>query len=258
MRKSSSALVNFGLAALPFLCLLAFWSVLRMTGWINPALLPSPTEVAQSLWEHLEQGDYTINVVMSVQRVVLGLLLGMLFAVPVGFLIGWYRPVRRFVDPLINFFRALPPIALIPLAIVYLGIGEVAKVAILFYASFFAAVIVMYEGMVQISPVYIRVARTLGATDFEIFRKVMLPMTVPHMLTALRVALGVAWATLVASELVAAQEGLGAMIQNASAFFDLRTIYLGIISIGALALLMDVALRRVSNRLVSWQDKTEN
>lgn len=258
MRKSSSALVNFGLAVLPFLCLLAFWSVLRMTGWINPALLPSPAEVAQSLWAHLEQGDYIINVVMSVQRVVLGLLLGMLFAVPVGFLIGWYKPVRRFVDPLINFFRALPPIALIPLAIVYLGIGEIAKVAILFYASFFAAVIVMYEGMVQISPVYIRVARTLGATDFEIFRKVMLPMTVPHMLTALRVALGVAWATLVASELVAAQEGLGAMIQNASAFFDLRTIYLGIISIGALALLMDVALRRVSSRLVSWQDKTEN
>lgn len=258
MKKSSNALANFGWAVLPFIFLLVFWTALRMTGLINPTLLPSPAEVAQTLWTHLTEGDFIINVLMSVQRVVLGLLLGMLCAVPVGFLIGWYKPVRRFVDPLINFFRALPPIALIPLAIVYLGIGEVAKVAILFYASFFAAVIVMYEGMVQISPVYIRVARTLGATDFEIFRKVMLPMTVPHMLTALRVALGVAWATLVASELVAAQEGLGAMIQNASAFFDLRTIYLGIISIGVLALLMDIGLRRLSNRLVSWQDKTEN
>jgi NitT/TauT family transport system permease protein len=148
-------------------------------------------------------------------------------------------------------------IALIPLVIVYLGIGEVAKIAILFYASFFAAVIVMYEGMTQISPVYIRVARTLGATDFEIFTKVMLPMTVPHMLTALRVALGVAWATLVASDLVAAQQGLGAMIQNASAFFDLGTIYLGIICIGALALAMDLLLRRISKRLVAWQDKVE-
>ncbi|NYT84424.1 ABC transporter permease [Pollutimonas harenae] len=258
MKKSSNALVNIGWAVLPFLFLLVFWTALRMTGLINPTLLPSPAEVAQTLWVHLTEGNFIVNVYMSAQRVVLGLLLGMLLAVPVGFLIGWYRPVRRFVDPLINFFRALPPIALIPLAIVYLGIGEVAKVAILFYASFFAAVIVMYEGMIQISPVYIRVARTLGATDFEIFRKVMLPMTVPHMLTALRVALGVAWATLVASELVAAQEGLGAMIQNASAFFDLRTIYLGIISIGVLALLMDIGLRRLSNRLVSWQDKTEN
>lgn len=258
MKKSSNAIATLCWAVLPFIFLLLFWSGLRMTGLINPALLPSPSEVAQTFWMHLTKGDFIINVVMSVQRVVLGLVLGMLLAVPVGFLIGWYKPVRRFVDPLINFFRALPPIALIPLAIVYLGIGEVAKVAILFYASFFAAVIVMYEGMVQISPVYIRVARTLGATDFEIFRKVMLPMTVPHMLTAMRVALGVAWATLVASELVAAQEGLGAMIQNASAFFDLRTIYLGIISIGTLALLMDIGLRRLSNRLVSWQDKTEN
>lgn len=224
---------------------------------MNPALLPSPLQVLQTFWIQLTKGDLIIDIVMSVQRVVFGLLLGMLLAVPVGFLIGWYKPVRRFVDPLINFFRALPPIALIPLVIVYLGIGELAKIVILFYASFFAAVIVMYEGMTQISPVYIRVARTLGASDLEIFLKVMVPMTVPHMLTALRVALGVAWATLVAAELVAAQKGLGAMIQNASAFFDLRTIYLGIICIGILALLMDVGLRQLSKRLVSWQDKAE-
>ncbi|TAL89428.1 MAG: ABC transporter permease [Candidimonas sp.] len=231
--------------------------ILRASGLMNPALLPSPLQVLQTFWIQLTKGDLIIDIVMSVQRVVFGLLLGMLLAVPVGFLIGWYKPVRRFVDPLINFFRALPPIALIPLVIVYLGIGELAKIVILFYASFFAAVIVMYEGMTQISPVYIRVARTLGASDLEIFLKVMVPMTVPHMLTALRVALGVAWATLVAAELVAAQKGLGAMIQNASAFFDLRTIYLGIICIGILALLMDVGLRQLSKRLVSWQDKAE-
>ncbi len=257
-KSSTSAARNFGLAVFPFICLILFWMLLRASGLINPTLLPSPLEVAQTFWTHLTEGELVMHIVMSVQRVFFGLLLGMVLAVPVGFLVGWYKPVRRFVDPLINFFRALPPIALIPLVIVYLGIGEMAKIAILFYASFFAAVIVMYEGMTQISPVYIRVARTLGASDFEIFMKVMVPMTVPHMLTALRVALGVAWATLVASELVAAQQGLGAMIQNASAFFDLRTIYLGIISIGVLALLMDIALRLLSKRLVSWQDKTEN
>ena len=245
-------------AVLPFACLLAFWTALRATGLINPTLLPSPAEVLEVARRNLADGSLLMNILMSARRVLLGLLLGMVVAVPVGFLIGWYRPVRRFVDPLINFFRALPPIALIPLVIVYLGIGEVAKVAILFYASFFAAVIVMYEGMTQISPVYIRVARTLGASDLEIFLKVMLPMTVPHMLTALRVALGVAWATLVASELVAAQQGLGAMIQNASSFFDLGTIYLGIICIGALALGMDLVLRRLSRRLVAWQDKVEH
>ena len=249
---------DFGWALLPFVFLVSFWVLLRESGLINPTLLPSPLAVSKVFWANLTEGELLANIRMSVQRVVLGLLLGMMVAVPVGFLVGWYKPVRRFVDPLINFFRALPPIALIPLVIVYLGIGEVAKIAILFYASFFAAVIVMYEGMTQISPVYIRVARTLGATDLEIFTKVMLPMTVPHMLTALRVALGVAWATLVASELVAAQQGLGALVENASAFFDLGTIYLGIICIGALALGMDLLLRRISKRLVAWQDKVEN
>ena len=190
----------------------------------------------------------------STRRVFFGVILGIAAAVPVGFLLGWYKQARRFIDPIINFFRALPPIALIPLVIVYFGVDELAKVVILFYASFFAGVIVMYEGIAQISPLYVRVARTLGATELEIFRKVIVPLTVPHILTALRVALGVAWATLVASELIAAQHGLGALIQNASTYFLLDVIYVGIICIGLIALLMDLALRRASARLV-WQER---
>lgn len=253
--RGQRLVVNIALAVLPFAALVLLWWILRVSGLINSGLLPSPFAVLAQFWTGLTQGDLAMNILMSVQRVLAGLLIGTAAAVPVGFLIGWYRPVRRLIDPLVNFFRALPPIALIPLVIVYLGIGEVAKVAILFYASFFAAVIVMYEGMAAINPIYIRVARTLGATDFEIFWRVMVPLTVPHMLVALRVALGVCWATLVAAELVAAQQGLGAMIQNASSFFDLNTIYLGIICIGALALMMDMILRRLSARLVAWQDK---
>jgi NitT/TauT family transport system permease protein len=253
--KSSSLAASAALTAVPFAILVLVWALLRQTGLINPGLLPSPLAVLARFWYGLLDGDLGINILMSLERVLAGLLIGTAAAVPVGFLIGWYRPVRRLIDPLINFFRALPPIALIPLVIVYLGIGEIAKIAILFYASFFAAVIVMYEGMAAISPIYIRVARTLGASDLEIFWRVMVPLTVPHMLVALRVALGVCWATLVAAELVAAQQGLGAMIQNASSFFDLNTIYLGIICIGALALLMDTILRKLSARLVSWQEK---
>jgi NitT/TauT family transport system permease protein len=191
----------------------------------------------------------------SSRRVLVGVTLGIACAVPVGFVLGWYKRVRAFIDPVINFFRALPPIALIPLVIVYFGVDEIAKTVILFYASFFAGVIVMYEGISQISPLYVRVARTLGATDAEIFAKVIVPLTVPHILTALRVALGVAWATLVASELIAAQQGLGALIQNASSYFLLDVIYVGIICIGLIALVMDVVLRRVSARLVAWQER---
>jgi NitT/TauT family transport system permease protein len=239
----------------PWALIVLVWYAIAFSGFVNPSLVPTPHAVAAKFWELASEGRLLRDIWISTQRVFLGVALGTLLAVPVGFVLGWYREIRGFIDPLINFFRALPPIALIPLVIVYFGIGEMAKVVILFYASFFAGVIVMYEGIAQISPIYVRVARTLGAGDAEIFGRVIVPLTVPHMLTALRVALGVAWATLVASELIAAQQGLGALIQNASSFFQLDIIYVGIICIGFIALAMDVALRRVARRLVDWQDR---
>jgi sulfonate transport system permease protein len=242
------------LAAAPWLVIVAAWYAVAYSGLVNPALLPKPHHVLAKFTE-LVRDRLPVDVWMSTQRVFLGVALGILLAVPVGFVLGWYKGVRQFIDPVINFFRALPPIALIPLVIVYFGIGELAKVAILFYASFFAGVIVMYEGIAQISPIYVRVARTLGATDGEIFRRVVIPLALPHVLTALRVALGVAWATLVASELIAAQQGLGALIQNASNFFQIDIIYVGIICIGLIALAMDLALRAAARRLVSWQER---
>jgi len=242
------------MAARALVVIVLLWYAVRLSGIVNPALVPAPHQVAAKFWE-LAQGRLWMDVWMSTQRVFLGVLLGVSLAVPVGFCLGWYKGLRSFMDPVINFFRALPPIALIPLVIVYFGIGEAAKTAILFYASFFAGVIVMYEGIAQITPLYIKVARTLGARDEEIFGKVIVPLTIPHILTAVRVALGVAWATLVASELIAAQQGLGALIQNASSFFQLDIIYVGIICIGIIALLMDLALRLATRRLVAWQDR---
>ncbi len=243
-----------GLILVPWALIVLAWYAVRLSGLVNPALVPAPHQVLAKFVELL--GDRLLmDMWMSTQRVFVGVALGVVLAVPVGFLLGWYQRLRVFIDPVINFFRALPPIALIPLVIVYFGIGESAKIAILFYASFFAGVIVMYEGIAQISPIYVRVARTLGATDLEIFLRIIVPLTFPHMLTAVRVALGVAWATLVASELIAAQQGLGAMIQNASAFFQLDIIYVGIICIGFIALAMDVALRALTRRMVAWQDR---
>jgi NitT/TauT family transport system permease protein len=239
----------------PWALMVLTWYAIAWSGLVNPSLMPTPYQVAARFWELLNGGRLPKDIWMSTQRVFLGVALGISVAVPAGFVLGWYRDVRQFVDPVINFFRALPPIALIPLVVVYFGIGEPAKVIILFYAAFFSGVIVMYEGIAQISPIFIRVARTLGATDLEIFRKVIIPLAVPHILTALRVALGVAWATLVASELVAAQQGLGALIQNAGSFFQLDIIYVGIICIGFIALSMDLLLRAATRKMVAWQDR---
>ena len=238
----------------PWAVILAAWYAIHYSGLVNPALVPTPHAVAERFAE-LARDRLPMDIWMSTRRVFIGVTLGIACAVPVGFVLGWYRAMRDFIEPLVNFFRALPPIALIPLVIVYFGIGEPAKIVILFYASFFAGVIVMYEGIAQISPIYVRVARTLGASYLEIFGKVIVPLTIPHILTAVRVALGVAWATLVASELIAAQRGLGAMIQNASTYFLLDVIYVGIIYIGFIALIMDMILRRISARLLVWQER---
>jgi len=243
------------LGAAPWVLVIALWYAVRWSGLVNVALIPAPHQVATKFVDLLLHDNLLLDIMASTERVFLGVVLGILVAVPVGFLLGWYRPARTVADPLINFFRALPPIALIPLVIVYFGVDEIAKLVILFYASFFSGVIVMYEGVSQITPLYIRVAQTLGAGEFEIFRKVIIPLTVPHILTALRVALGVAWATLVASELIAAQRGLGAMIQNASTYFLLDIIYVGIICIGCIALIMDLILRKLSARLLVWQER---
>ena len=250
-----SLLRRIGMLLAPWALVILVWYAIALSGLINASLVPTPAQVAARFWQLLTRARLPMDMWMSTQRVFLGVTMGIVLAVPVGFVLGWYRHVRGFVDPLINFFRALPPIALIPLVIVYFGIGEFAKIVILFYASFFSGVIVMYEGIAQINPIYVRVARTLGATDGEIFRRVIVPLTVPHMLTALRVSLGVAWATLVAAELLAAQQGLGALIQNASSFFQLDTIYVGIICIGVIALVMDLLLRVLARRLVAWQER---
>jgi NitT/TauT family transport system permease protein len=243
------------LMILPWVAAVLVWYAVALSGLVSSALVPTPGQVFKQFWRLLTTQKLWFDMLMSSERVLLGLAAGITLAVPIGFVLGWYRPVRTAVDPLVNFFRALPPIALIPLVIVYFGIGETAKIVMLFYAAFFTGVIVMYEGIVQINPLFIRVARTLGATDGEVFRRVIVPLTVPHVLTAVRVALGVAWATLVASELIAAQRGLGAVIQNASNYFQIDVIYAGIICIGVIALLMDRCLRALGARLVRWQER---
>jgi NitT/TauT family transport system permease protein len=258
-RWSGDGLCRFAwqaaLTAGPWIALLLIWSSIRSTGLVSPTLLPAPSQVLSQAWALATTGELWTHLLASSARVVGGVLIGTTLALPVGFFIGRQPTLRLACEPVLNFFRALPPIALIPLVIVYFGIGESAKLIVLSLAAFFAAVIVLYEGIAQIQPLYVQVARTLGASERELLTRVVLPLTLPHLLTALRLALGVTWATLVAAELVAAQQGLGAMIQIAASFFQLDLIFVGIICIGITALLMDKGLRLLSRHLLHWQER---
>ncbi len=236
---------------------IAIWYAVALSGLFPPGQLPRPDQVVRAVAVRFQDDDLIKDVQLSVLRVLIGVLIGCTLAVPVGFVLAWYRTLRAMFDPLVSFFRALPPIALIPLVIVYLGIGETARLSILVYAAFFSAVVVIYEGVASIDEIYVRAARAMGATPLEIFRRVVFPLTVPQILVAVRVALGVSWATLVAAELIAARRGLGATIQSAANFFQIDMIYGGVALIGLSALVMDRLLAVLSRRLTSWQDRVE-
>jgi len=240
-----------------FALFLAFWYAVALSGVFAPGQLPRPDQVVTTLVDRFANDGLWRDLQLSVLRVLIGVVVGCAIAVPVGFALAWYRSLRAMFDPLVSFFRALPPIALIPLVIVYLGIGEGARLSILIYAAFFSSVVVIYEGAAATDEIYVRAARSMGASQVEVFRRVVLPLTVPQVLVGVRVALGVCWATLVAAELIAARRGLGATIQNAANFFQIDMIYGGVILIGLSALVMDRLLAVLMRRLVRWQERVE-
>jgi len=168
---------------------------------------------------------------------------------------GWYAVARAVVEPWIQFFRTIPPLAIIPLAIVLMGIGEVPKIFVITLASFLVCVIATFQGIVNVDRTLINAGRVLGASDFVIFRRIAVPASVPFILVGMRQGLGASWATLVAAELIAAQEGVGFRMQQAQIYYDIPTIFAGLVVIGVLGLLMDRCLLWADRRLTSWQER---
>lgn len=254
-KRRKERIEKIGYFAASFGILFIVWESTRAVGLIDPKLFPSIGAVFKAFLAGLRDGGLQAHIYASLLRVLTSFTIGILLAVVFGFLVGWFRIVRLLLDPMINFFRALPPIALIPLMIIFFGIGETSKLVVLSYASFFPAMVVIYQALVGLDPIYIRAAKTLGARNMEIFRKIILPQLVPHIITACRVSLGVCWATLVAAELIAAQKGIGAMMVDAQNFFQMAPLVLGILMIGAISLVMDAMVRAVERRATSWQEK---
>ncbi len=231
---------------------IAIWALVAKFG--NNPLTPSPADVVASFGTSIADGRLLLNTWASLQRVIAGFVLGVAVAIPAGFLMGWYRWARGLLEPWVQFFRTVPPLALIPLVIVFLGIGEEAKIFIIFLAAFLTCVIAAFQGVRNVDVTLINAARVLGADDLTIFLRVVVPASLPMIFVGMRVALGAAWATLVASELIAAAFGLGRMMQAASQYLDTSLIVVGIIMIGALGFIMDRLVMLLERRLTSWQE----
>lgn len=229
----------------------AIWWALAVNGF----QFPTPPEVVTAAARLWGDGLLQQDLLASLGRVLAGFLLGSAAAIPVGFLMGWYTVARGLFEPWIQFFRTIPPLALLPLVLVLLGIGEVPKVFVIFLAAFLACVISTYQGVVSVDRTLINAARVLGAKDGTIFAKVVVPASTPFILVGMRVGLGSSWATLVAAELLASQAGLGYRMQQAQYYYDLATIFVGIVAIGVLGLVMDRLLLLAEAKLTGWQER---
>ncbi|SHF39257.1 ABC transporter permease [Lactonifactor longoviformis] len=237
------------------------WQLLVVSGIINSKYLAAPTDIIKLFFVKIAEtapdgNTLQVNVFSSLRVSLLGLFTALILGIPLGWLMGWYRWVDRFVTPLFEIIRPIPPISWIPLTILWLGIGLKAQAFIIFFSAFIPCVINSYTGIKQTSPVLINVAKTFGATNFTIFIKVGIPSSLPITFAGIRVALGNSWSTLVAAEMLASSAGLGYMILMGRAFARPDIIVLGMLVIGVIGAIMTALLEFAEKKIVKWGGRT--
>lgn len=229
------------------LVILLLWFVSTAFGWVNPLFLPSPLAVWSAFVDILLNGykgnSLAYHIFQSMYRLVTALLLAIVTAIPLGLLAGFSRRTRAILDPIIEFYRPLPPLAYYTLLVIWLGIENTSKVALLFLAAFAPLFLAVVSGVQRISVDRVNGARSLGASGWQLFLYVIFPSTLPEIFTGLRTEIGVSYSTLVAAEMVAAVSGIGWMVLDASKFLRSDVVFVGIIIMGIIAILIDTGIR---------------
>lgn len=209
-------------------------------------LFPTPAQVGLGIVELAQKGVLVKYIVASLFRVTWGFFLAILVGVPLGLLLGWFRPLATALNPMIQIFRPISPIAWIPVAILWFGVTDVAPIFLIFLASVFPITVSSMAAVQNMQPVYVRAARNFGLNNRQLFYKVIFPACLPQILTGLRIALGIAWLVVVAAEMIAVNSGLGYLIidaRNAGKRYDL--VVAGMVLIGLIGLALDVMVRRL-------------
>ncbi|MYN13801.1 ABC transporter permease subunit [Pusillimonas sp. TS35] len=239
--------------------LIALWFLVTSMGWIKPIFLPSPFAVWEKFVEAVTIGvaNSTLfeHTTASLGRVMGAFFLALVTAVPIGILMGVNRVVRGLCDPVIEFYRPLPPLAYLPLVIIWFGIGEFPKVFLIYLAIFAPMAIAARAGVKSVSIEQIHAAYAMGGSSRQIIFHVILKAALPEIFTGMRIGIGVGWTTLVAAEMVAAARGLGFMVLNAAQYLASDTVIMGIIVIGFFALIFDLLLRYLERVLIPWKGK---
>lgn len=239
--------------------LLGLWWTATHLGWVSKLFLPKPEAIwsafLQAASGEMDDASLAGHFLASLKRVFGAFAIAVAFGIPIGILMGTSRIARGIFDPPIEFYRPLPPLAYLPLMIVWFGIGEMSKILLLFLAIFAPVTLAARAGVRSISQEQIQAALSMGASRIQVIRHIILPGALPEILVGLRIGMGVGWTTLVAAEMVAADAGLGKMVFNASNFLRTDVVILGILLIGFVAFAFELGLRWFERWAVPWKGK---
>jgi NitT/TauT family transport system permease protein len=235
-----------------FAFFLVIWSILTYGGLVDPLFLPSPGRVFQAGVDLFVELGFTTDILNSVYRVMLGFVIAAIIGVPLGMFMGTYKVAEAITEPVVGFIRYMPASAFIPLFILWLGIGDIEKIAIIFVGSFFQLVLMVAVVAKNVHKDMLETAYTLGAKRFRVIRKVLLPASLPGIMDTLRIIVGWAWTYIIVAELVASASGIGYMILSSQRMLRTGNIIFGILTIGMLGLITDYFCKWLYNRLFPW------
>ncbi|MET7833713.1 NitT/TauT family transport system permease protein [Micromonospora sediminicola] len=235
------------------LALAAIWEVVPRTGLVDRVFLPPLSEVLVAWWELLRSGQLAEHVGASLTRSLTGLALAVVTAIPLGLLIGWYRPLADLLSPLLEVFRNTAALALLPVFVLILGLGETSKIALVVYACSWPILLNTIAGVKGVDPLLVRSARSMGLNHLRLFQKVILPASVPTLFTGVRLAGAYSILVLVAAEMVGAKAGLGYLVNYAQYNFAIPDMYAGIITISAIGLVVNQLLVAGERRFSTWR-----
>lgn len=214
------------------------------------SLLASPKETVSAAGELAGDGTLLKSVIASSRRILVGWGLGIVVGVPIGLLVGQIKTVRQLLEPYIEFFRFIPPVVFVTLAVVWLGIGEASKVVLIFYTAVFIVTLNTSAGVMAVNESKLRAAASLGANRRQILQRIVLPSTVPYIVTGARLAMGNSFLTIVSAEIVASQVGLGSLIWTSRNYGRIDWVFVGIITLGILGFVYDRVLRIIAVRVL--------
>ena len=240
----------YGLAF--FVLFVALWAWATFGGYVSKTFLANPLTMLQEGWELLTKHGFLFDIGMTIWRVIGGFALAAAIAVPLGVLMGAYKPIEAFLEPFVSFARYLPASAFIPLLILWAGIGELQKLLVIFIGSVFQIILMIAVNVGSTRRDLVEAAYTLGASDNGIIRRVLLPSSAPEIAEILRLVLGWAWTYVIVAELIGSSSGIGYMIINSQSRLATGQIIFGIIVIGLIGLLSDFAFKALNRWLFPW------